>query len=63
MTTERAKGEQTLLSDEEIQERMRKDPAVQARVQEVLAEMRNGEPEGPGITAEELPGFLREHRR
>ena len=59
---EKNKGAQReLLSDEEIHQRIMSDPEVQARIQTALAKVRSGKREGPGLTAEELPEFLREH--
>ncbi len=48
-------------SDKELRRRRLQDPGVRARVQEILDQMERGEPLSPGITAEELPDFLREH--
>jgi hypothetical protein len=50
-----------LLSDEELHRRVVADPEVQARI-EIAKRRAKGAPngEGPGITAEELPDFLRE---
>ncbi len=39
------------------------DPEVKARIEEVRAAIRAGTPMNKGITAEELPAFLREHQR
>lgn len=51
----------TLLSDEEIRRRHTQDPEVMRRAEEAARRARRGEPAGDGITAEDLPGFLREH--
>lgn len=46
----------------EMRERRLRDPGVQARAREVLKEIeRDDEPKNPGIKAEDLPDFLREH--
>ena len=53
---------EALARTRELRRRMLQDPAIQARSREVLDEIARGdEPKGAGITAEELPGFLREH--
>jgi len=53
----------TLLSDEELRRRAMASPEVQARLREVLAELKDpNRPRAPGIsTKEELVEFLREH--
>ena len=39
------------------------DPEVTARAQAILAEIAHGEePEEPGVTAKELPAFIRDRR-
>jgi hypothetical protein len=51
-----------LLSDEEVFRRVMASPAVQARLEEVLAERRDpNRRKAPGLTREELVEFLREH--
>ncbi len=37
------------------------DPAVKARIEEALAELRRSDPSRRGIGREDLPDFLREH--
>jgi len=54
-------SQETLLSDQEIQRRHAEDPEVMRRAEEAAERARRGEPAGDGITAEELPDFLREH--
>lgn len=49
------------LSDEEIRDLQRNDPAVRARVEQIRGRIDRGDPSGPLVTEEELPGFLREH--
>jgi hypothetical protein len=66
MTADRARAvEDKHLTEEEIQKLRRRalnDPAIQKRSREVLDEIERGdEPKSPGIGAEELPDFLREH--
>lgn len=66
MTIEHAGAvEDELPTDEDIREMRRRhlaDPKIQARAREVLDEIRRGDaPKSPGITAEELPEFLRKH--
>ena len=60
MAGQRRHSKGTLLSDEEVRQRQMADPAVQARVEEILQGHKNGKP-GSGIPAEELQDFLREH--
>ena len=48
-------------SDEQIRAKRLQDPEVQARVREIQERLRRGEPPGPGISAEALQDFLREH--
>ncbi len=60
MTADRA-AQQELLSDEEVIRRMKSNPEVQARAKEALERSKRKKPEGSGITAEELPDFLRDH--
>jgi hypothetical protein len=50
------------LSDEEVRRRVWEDPAARARIQDLIDYMRSARSRGtPGISAEELPDFLREH--
>ena len=53
----------TLLTDEELRRRAMASPEVQARLREVLAELKDpARPRSPGLrTEEELREFLREH--
>jgi len=53
--------EEELLSDEEIRRRHLENPDVMWRARQAAERAKRGEPEGDGITAEELPDFLREH--
>jgi hypothetical protein len=53
---EAKRREETLLSDEEIRRKMMADPEIRARIEAALRK----KPEGTGITAEELPDFLRD---
>ena len=48
-----------LLSDEEVFRRVRAKPEVQKALAETLEAVKKGST-GPGISAEELPAFLRE---
>ena len=61
--TEEATQKSSELSDEELHKRIMARPEVQARLKEVLAEMRDPSwKTRPGIaTEEELVEFLREH--
>jgi hypothetical protein len=43
------------------QEQLR-DPAVRERLRQIFDEAKRGS-QDPGVTAEELPNFLREHNR
>ena len=62
MTEETTRKKGALLSDEEIFRRMMASPKVRARLEEVLAEQANPKRKRtPGLTAEELVEFLREH--
>jgi len=45
---------------EELREEQMKDPVVRERLRRIFEEARKGE-QRPGVTAEELPEFLREH--
>lgn len=50
--------------DDEILElgrRMLRDPENRARIERALAQAKSSDPKEPGVTAEELPEFLREH--
>lgn len=60
MTDHPAGAEQTA-EDETYLEQM-SDPAVRERLRAIFEEAQSAS-SGPGITAEELPGFLREHGR
>jgi len=60
MTDRPAGAEQT--AEDEIYLEQMSDPAVRERLRAIFEEAQSGS-SGPGITAEELPGFLREHRR
>ena len=53
--------EDTRLSDEEIRKRIMADPEKRRHVEEVLKEIRDRKGGSSGITAQELPDFLREH--
>jgi len=56
----RTSGE--VLSEEEIRRRQWEDPVIRARIQDLIEYMRSpGSRATPGISAEELPEFLREH--
>ena len=63
MISERMRERQEALArTREMRRRVLQDPAIRARSREVLDEIARGdEPKSPGITAEELPDFLREH--
>jgi len=58
-------SEHTPTSDEtetlELGRRLLRDPEIRARVERALADARSFDPKEPGVTAEELPEFLREH--
>ena len=45
---------------DELREEQMNDPAVRVRLRQIFEEARKGA-QRPGITAEELPDFLREH--
>ena len=47
---------------DQLREEQMNDPAVRERLRQIFEEARKGE-QGPGITPEELPGFLREHEQ
>ena len=56
----------TPLSDEELHRYVLSrlaDPEMRARIEEIRRIMASGEPLEDGITAEDLPAFLRENRR
>jgi hypothetical protein len=55
-----AGAEQT--DEDEIYLEQMRDPAVRERLRAIFDEAQSGH-SGSGITAEDLPGFLREHRR
>jgi hypothetical protein len=55
-----AGAEQT--DEDEIYLEQMRDPAVRERLRAIFETAQSG-PSGPGVTPEELPGFLREHRR
>jgi hypothetical protein len=62
MSEEVASGQRELLSDDEVHRRMMASPAVQARLAEVLAELRDpNRKRARGLTTEVLVEFLREH--
>jgi hypothetical protein len=62
MSADRARAEEEeLLSDEEIRRRHIENPDVMRRARQAAELAKRGEPEGDGITAEELPDFLLEH--
>jgi hypothetical protein len=46
-------------TDDAARAKRLRDPDAQARVNDILERRRRGEPPGPGITAEDLPDFLR----
>ncbi len=60
MASHRADVEQT--AEDDIYLEQMRDPAVRERLREIFAEAQSEE-QSPGITAEELPDFLREHNR
>ena len=63
MMAKRARAtEETEPARDELREEQMNDPKVQARIQEIFEEPRKGTT-GPGIRAEELSNFLREHGR
>jgi len=45
----------------EMGRRLLEDPENRARIERVLADPKTSDPKEPGVTAEELPAFLREH--
>jgi hypothetical protein len=49
-------------ADAAMRRRRLADPAVQAKVRKIVESIRRGDDPGPGISAEELPDFLRNHR-
>ncbi len=55
---------EALARTREARRRTLEDPKIRKRSREVLEEIERGdEPTNPGIAAEELPDFLREHNR
>ena len=48
--------------EDPLRELQLQDPAVRAKVKEILADAAHGKTD-PAITAEELPSFLREQRQ
>jgi hypothetical protein len=54
--------EETESAQDDLREEQMNDPKVQARIKEIFEEARKGST-GPGVTAEELAKFLREHGR
>lgn len=66
MTADRAETwHGSVFSDEELIARVKAMPEVQARAEALVARIKSGELRegGAGITADELPDFLRELRR
>jgi hypothetical protein len=59
--TDHPTGAGETADDETYLEQM-SDPAVRERLRAIFEEAHSGS-SGPGVTADELPGFLREHRR
>lgn len=58
-----SKREAILLSDkakDKIRDEQMNDPKVQERIKQIFEDAADGDSR-PGITAEELPDFLREH--
>jgi hypothetical protein len=51
------------LTDEERLRRKLDDPEVQRRIREIRKEQAEEKGDRPSVDAEELPDFLREHRR
>ena len=49
-------------TDAARRQRRLQDPEVQKRIREIQDEVKGGKNPGPGITAEELPDFLREQK-
>jgi hypothetical protein len=47
-------------SQKKVRERLLRDPAVRTRIEEGLERLRRGETVGPGMTREQLEGFLRD---
>jgi hypothetical protein len=60
---DRTRERQGLLArTRDVRRRVLQDPAIRRRSDEALREAEQpDEPEDAGVTAEELPGFLREH--
>ncbi len=61
MTKRKQDGAETLLSEEEIRHRHMSDPEALRRAERAVERVKRGDPPGPGVTAEELADFLREH--
>lgn len=45
----------------ELGRRLLRDPENRARIERALGQAKSSDPKEPGVTAEELPEFLREH--
>lgn len=60
MMPERAQQVEETERDDDLRQEQMSDPAVQERLRRIFEDAKNGV-SGPGITAEELPDFLREH--
>ena len=60
MMPERVQTDAERDADEEMRRRRLADPAVQAKVREIQESIRRGDDPGPGMSAEELPDFLRD---
>lgn len=58
--TDRASADSTTEEGDNLRTQQMRDPRVQARIKQIFEDAGKGE-SGPGITAEELPDFLREH--
>ncbi len=56
-----APKQRELLSDQEVIERIKADPAKRAKLDEALERIRSQGAEGPRIDAEGLSDFLRVH--
>jgi len=54
--------DEALLSDSEVRERLRSNPDVMRRAEELARRVREGSTGGPRIAREELADFLREHQ-
>ena len=53
--------DETEESEDSLRDEQMSDPDVQARVKQIFEDAKQSK-SGPGITAEELPDFLREQR-